>query len=66
MQSISVSPELEIELLPDGANDDGRPAVRLRRQEDDGGCVIYLPEVRPLIDALAWAAAETATQAVRQ
>jgi hypothetical protein len=70
MPTIPATPGRHIALLPAGAPGDPirSPAVRIRcKRSDEGGegVVVYLPEVKGLIDALAWAAAETAELVVR-
>jgi len=72
MPTITASPGLVIDLLPHGASDDhaapgsrGGTAVRIRRTGDGFAVVVYLPEVRGLLAALAAVAAETATLVVQ-
>ncbi|MBU1748533.1 MAG: hypothetical protein KKA73_12670 [Chloroflexi bacterium] len=67
MPTITASPGLVVDLWPQGSPGDPvrSPAVRIRRA---GGAsvVVYLPEVRGLVDALARAASETAGLVVDQ
>ncbi|MBU0493906.1 MAG: hypothetical protein KKB13_18820 [Chloroflexi bacterium] len=62
--TIPVTDKLIIECHPDDTGFYNAPFLWLRRTDGQTDGVIYLDEVRPLLEALARAAAETAGEAV--